>query len=248
MIKPKINLKVYITDRIRNFDNILKLLREVKKLILSVALLSLATVTMCQPKETVDAKANSILDALTRKTKSYKSIKAEFTVITYGRDKKPTDTQKGSLTVKGGKYKLDIKNQTVICDSTTTWTYLKDANEVQINTVDPTEKGSITPSNIFTIYQNGFKKHYEGEKTKGATTYETVDLYPNHPEKEKYHTLKLVINKQKNQIAEVIVLMKDGTMVKYSIDGFIANQDIPASTFTFDKSKYPGVEVEDLRD
>lgn len=218
-----------------------------KKLILFIALLPAAVVTMAQPKETVDSKANSVLESLTRKTKSYKTIKADFTIIVYGRDKKPTDTQKGNLITKGGKYKLDIKNQTVICDSTTTWTYLKDANEVQINNVDRSDKNSLTPSNIFTIYQNGFKKHYEGTTKKGATTLEMIDLYPMHPEKEKYHTIKLTINKTKGQITEVQIMMKDGTMVKYTVNAFTPNSDVPASTFIFDKSKYPGVEVEDLR-
>lgn len=216
-------------------------------MILFIALLPVAMVTVAQPKETVDAKANSILESLTKKTKSYKTIKADFTIIFYGRDKKPTDTQKGNLVTKGGKYKLDIKNQTVICDSTTTWTYLKDANEVQINSVDPSDKNSLTPNNIFTIYQKGFKKHYEGTTKKGATTLEVIDLYPMHPEKEKYHTLKFKINKEKGQIAEVQVMMKDGTMVKYTVNNFTPNGDVPASTFVFDKNKYPGVEVEDLR-
>ena len=201
-----------------------------------------------QPRQVEDVKANSILNSLTRKSKTYKSFKAGFTIVMYGRDKKPTDTQKGSLLVKGAKYKLDIKNQTVICDSSTVWTYLKDANEVQINNVDPKSKNAITPDNIFTIYKKGFKKHYEGESKQGNTIMETVDLYPIHPEKEKYHTLKFVINKEKNQIAEIKVMMKDGTMVYYIINTFATNINLPADTFSFNKKNYPDVEVEDLRD
>lgn len=217
-----------------------------KKIIMIVSCLAISVIAFAQ-EETVDAKANTILQALTKKTKSYKSIKAEFTVTTYGRDKKPTDAQNGSLTVKGGKYRLDIKNQLVICDSTTTWTFLKDANEVQINTVDPSEKSAITPSNIFTIYESGFKNHFESESKIGNANVTVIDLYPKHPEKEKYHTLKLSVDKDKSQIIEVQAMMKDGTMLTYTIRSFSTNTDLPATTFKFDKKDYPGVEVEDLR-
>jgi outer membrane lipoprotein carrier protein len=219
----------------------------VKKLIIFAAFLSGGISAFAQQEETVDAKANSILQSLSKKTKSYKSIKAEFTIVSYSKDKKPTDTQNGALTVKGAKYKLDIKNQVVICDSSTTWTYLKDANEVQINNVDPSDKNALTPNNIFTIYEKGFKTHFESEEKSGAFTLAIIDLYPKHPEKEKYHTLKLTINKDKDQITEVKVMLKDGTMMTYVIKTFTPNGDLSNSTFTFNAKDYPGVEVEDLR-
>jgi outer membrane lipoprotein-sorting protein len=220
----------------------------VKRLIAFVPLFLTTIVLFAQPEETVDARANSILQSLTKKTKSFRNIKAEFTVTSYGADKKPTDVQKGTLTVSGGKYRLDIKNQLVICDSLNTYTFLKDANEVQINSVDPNaEKGSITPSNIFTIYEKGFKTHFDGEAKQGNATIETIDLYPKHPEKEKYHTLKLSIDKDKNQVIEIQVLLKDGTVTKYTINTFSPNGTLPSSTFKFDKKDFPGAEIEDLR-
>jgi outer membrane lipoprotein carrier protein len=218
-----------------------------KKIVLFIAFCSFGLMVLAQ-EETADPKAKAILDALSKKTKTYRTIKTEFTVISYDKDKKPVDTQKGSLIVKGGKYKMDIKNQTVICDSTTTWTFLKDANEVQISNVDANaDKGSVSPTNIFTIYEKGFKSHFESETKSGNDPMDLIDLYPKHPEREQYHTLKLNINKEKNQITEVIVLKKDGTTMKYVINSFITNSDIPGATFIFNTKDYPGVEVEDLR-
>jgi outer membrane lipoprotein carrier protein len=219
----------------------------VKKLILSIAL-SLCAVALFAQEETIDAKANGILQSLSKKTKAYKSIKADFNITMYGKDKKVTETQKGKLIVKGGKYKLEVKNQVVISDSTTMWTYLKDANEVQINNVDHTDKGTISPTNIFTIYEKGFKSHFDKEETVNGVTTEHIDLYPKHPEKEKYHTLKLTIDKTKNQITGIQVLMKDGTTVEYTIDTFSADTDLLDATFKFNTKDYPGIDVEDLRE
>jgi outer membrane lipoprotein carrier protein len=204
---------------------------------------------MAQQAETIDAKANTILQSLDKKTKAYKTITADFTITTYGANKKPGDPLKGMLWVKGGKYKYDIKNQVVFSDSTTTWTYLKDANEVQINKVDPnSDKGSLSPATIFSFYQKGFKSHFVDEEKVNNIVCECVELYPKHPEKEKYHTIRLFIDKLKNQVVQAILLMKDGTTQVISIDKFTPNSGVTDATFTFDKKNYPGVEIEDLRE
>ena len=216
-----------------------------KKLVLTLVLCSCIVAMYAQPEETADPKAKAILQSLTKKTKAYKTIKAEFTMTMYGKDNKPTDSQKGNLIIKGGKYKFDMKNQVVISDSTTMWTYLKDANEVQINNVDhTTDKGNVSPATIFTIYEKGFKSHYESEEA----NIEVVDLYPKHPEKEKYHTIKLLIDKNKNQIVGIKVMLKDGTMMSYTINNFATDTSIMDTFFQFNAKDYPGVEVTDLRE
>jgi outer membrane lipoprotein carrier protein len=221
----------------------------VKKLILPFTFCLLSLSVIAQQEETPDAKANSLLQSLDKKTKSYKTINAEFTVTQYGKDKKPGDPQKGTIWVKGAKYKLDIKNQTIYCDSATTWTYLKDANEVQINKVDSSdEKGAISPATIFKFYEKGFKSRFVDEEKINNEPCECVDLYPKHPEKENYHTLRLFIDKVKNQVVEVQKIMKDGTMQVFVIDKFNPNIALADSIFSFDSKKFPGVEIEDLRE
>ena len=58
--------------------------------------------------------------------------------------------------LKGDKYKLEIAGQEIICNGNTLWTFIKDAEEVQVNEPEY-EEGSINPANIFTVYENGFK-------------------------------------------------------------------------------------------
>ena len=220
---------------------------ELKKLILILSL-GLGTFSLFAQEETVDPKAKAILESLDKKTKTYKTIKAEFTLTLSGKDGKAPDIQKGTLWVKGSKYKLDIKNQTVFCDSSTTWTYLKDANEVQINNVDPnSDKGNISPTTIFNFYEKGFKSHFDKEGKIGNVISEEIYLYPRHPEKEKFHTMILFIDKLKNEVIKVKVMMKDGSSQVYTIDKFVTNNDIPDSDFKFNAKDYPGVDVEDLR-
>ena len=192
-----------------------------------------------------DPKAKAILDELGRKTKAYTSIKADFTVVIQSRDKsKQPDSQKGSLVLKGSNYNLTLKGQEIISDGKNSWTYLKDNNEVQVNEVDPKDNENVSPTTIFTIYEKGYKYQFVSES--GST--QVINLYPINPEKKKFHTIKLEIDKVKKQLSSFTVLMKDGSSMVYSITAFVTNQEVAASLFTFDAKKHPGVEVVDLRD
>lgn len=197
------------------------------------------------PQEPVDKKAKGILDELSVKTKAYTTIKAEFSVTVESKDKKK-ETQNGTISIKGGKYKLEISGQEIICDGKTTWTYLKDANEVQINDVDP-KSDELNPSKIFTIYEKDFKYKFDKEETTGGVVIQTINLYPTAPDKKKFHTVKLMIDKNKKQISSVKTLMKDGSSTTYTIKTFSPNLDMKDSNFTFDKAAHPGVEITDLR-
>ena len=188
-----------------------------------------------------DPKAKAILDALSAKTKSYSTIKAKFTWEIHKKDQTSTK-QEGSIVTKGSKYKLDIPGHSIFSDGETVWDYIKEANEVQVTEVEEDED-AINPSTIFTIYEKGFKYKFAGED--GAT--QVVNLYPENPDKKRYHTVKLFIDKNKNQISSLEMLMKDGTKQTYTIQSFLGNSDIPDSFFVFDAKKHPGVMVEDLR-
>lgn len=195
----------------------------------------------------VDPKAKKILDEVSSTTKLHKTIQADFTFKNEHKDKKVSEIQEGSISIKGEKFKLSISGQDIISDSKTTWTYLKDANEVQINNtvINPDE---VSPTTIFTIYEKGFKSKFDKEETTGGKTYELITLFPNEPEKKPYHTVKLKIDKAAKQISELKVMSKDGSVKTYTVKKFTPNLDLPDNTFTFDLKKYPGIEVVDLRE
>src|ERR1700748_3609356 len=77
-----------------------------------------------------DPKAKAILDDLSKTTKSYKTISAEYELVLLKKEKKQTDKQTGKIEVKGNKFKLEIPGNTIVCDGKTVWTHNKDAQEV----------------------------------------------------------------------------------------------------------------------
>ncbi len=201
--------------------------------------------SFCQTNDTQDPKAKAILDELSSKTKAYTSIKAEFTVAVQGKDKtKKPDIQKGALQLKGNKYKLEIKGQEITSDGKTSWTFLKDNNEVQVNDADQNMSDGLSPTTLFTIYEKGYKFRFESE----TASSQSINLYPLNPDKKKFHTLLLTIDKAKKQIISCAALMKDGSRIDYTLTSFITNSPMPEGMFNFDPKAHPGVEVIDLRD
>ncbi len=189
-----------------------------------------------------DPQAKKILDDLSAKTKAFTTIKAEFSFVNEKKDK-TKDTQNGKIQTKGTKYKLEIPGHEIYCDGKTVWDYIKDANEVQIKDMETGGDDAVNPSSIFTIYEKGYKYKFEGED---ATT-QTISLFPENPDKKKFHTSKLYIDKTKKQISSVKMMMKDGTTQTYTIKTFEGNAAIPDTDFTFNSKSHPGISVEDLR-
>lgn len=208
-----------------------------KKLIAVVFLSMVYFATTAQ-----DAQAKKILDELSAKTKAYTTIKAEFSFVNEKKDK-TKDTQNGKIQTKGSKYKLEIPGHDIYCDGKTVWDYIKDANEVQIKDMETGGDGGLNPSTIFTIYEKGYKYKFEGEDA----IIQTISLFPENPDKKKFHTSKLYIDKTKKQISSVKMLMKDGSTQTYTIKTFEGNANIPDSDFTFNAKAHPGISIEDLR-
>ncbi len=191
-----------------------------------------------------DTKAKEILDKLSAKTKSYSTIKADFQYSMVNKTDGLNETQSGKIEIKGNSYLLTIQGQDIISDGKTIWTHIKESEEVQINSVSEDDEEGISPNKIFTMYETGFKYKYVDEKN----NIQTVSLYPKDAEAKAYHRISLMIDKTKQQITEVTIFGKDGTQTTYKIKSFTPNTAISDAYFTFNKSKYPNVEVIDLRD
>jgi outer membrane lipoprotein-sorting protein len=212
-----------------------------------VLLLLVAVGYMHQAQAQTDAKAKTILNAVSKKYRSYDVVKTDFSLVIDHQQANAKETQQGTLYVKANanKYKITMTSQDMISDGKTLWTYLKEEKEVQVTNVNNGDE-ALNPAKIFTIYEKGFKYLYTGEKKLGAKVYQTIDLTPTDINKS-YFKIRLTIDKVAKQIAGVLIFEKNGNKYTYNVKIFVPNVKVPESTFTFDAKKYPGVEVVDLR-
>ncbi len=192
-----------------------------------------------------DAKSRNILGKLSKNYRSYKTIKADVAFTIDNKKENIKENQKGKVFMKGGKFRLELGEQTLISDGKTLWTYLKDVNEVTVSPFEPVE-GELSPTNLFTIYEKGFESYYVGEANRGKNKVHNIDIVPTD-KKKSFFKIRLVIDRQKEQIVQAVVFDKNGTLYTYDIQNFVTNTAIADTQFGFDKTKYPGVEVVDLR-
>jgi outer membrane lipoprotein carrier protein len=188
-----------------------------------------------------DSKATTILNEVSAKTKAYKSIRIDFTYTMENKKEKINDKFTGSLLSKGDKYKLSIARQDVICDGKTMWTFLKESNEVQINSAGA-DDDAFTPTKLLTNYTKDYKSKFIEESGNS----QVIELYPIAKGKS-YTKVKLSIDKAKKQIQQFIIYDRGGSVFTYNVNKFIADQLINDKEFTFNKAEHPGVTMDDMR-
>ena len=202
----------------------------------------------CLNAQDQDPKAKTVLDELSKVTKAYKTITADYVYTIFNKEKKQTDKLTGKVQVKGSKFKLVIPGNIIVCDGKTIWNHNKDAAEVTIKNFDPNNEEQLNPSKIFTLYETGYKYKYDKEEKIGTITCHVIDLIPAlKPEKKKFHTIKLYIDKTKKQVVQLKMLMKDQGVQVYEIKSFKPNADIADAIFTFDTKPFKSDQIIDER-
>jgi len=215
-----------------------------KKLI-SLAIFAVADITSTA-SYSQDAKAKAVLDKVSSKVKSLKTLKANFSLTINDAKGKAKDTKTGTFLMKGSKYRVNMKGQEIICDAKTVWTYLKDNKEVQVASFNPAEQ-TISPSKLFSgSFEKEYTFKYAGEKTAAGKKVDVVELTPKNKAKG-FNKVELYVDKASGMISGGNVYEKSGNYYSYSISGISTNAAIADSEFTFDAKKNPGVEVIDLR-
>ena len=193
-----------------------------------------------------DPEAKKVLDAASTKVKGYKTLKTTFTFKLESANGKTNETKKGTMFLKGTKYRVIFAGQEIFCDGANTWTYDKRANEVQVSKAD-NSTSTITPQKLFTnFYDKDFLYKLNGDiKLNGKATQE-VEMTPYDKTKPFFKVL-LWVDKARKNISGAKVLNKDGNKYSITVGTFTPNAAVTDAQFVFDQKKYPGVEVIDLR-
>lgn len=186
-------------------------------------------------------RAKEILDQVSKKTASYSTIEAHFKNSIISQAAAINESQNGILYIQGDLYRLEMDAQTIISDGESNWIHLVDEGEVQITEVDEEEEESMSPSKMFTIYQEGYKYQFVSES---ANSY-TIDLIPE--ESGSFIKIELRINIKEMRITGFTLFDKNGGSYAYDISIFKANQTFAEGFFQFDAAAHPNIDVIDLR-
>ena len=213
-------------------------------LILLISFLS----SQCQPKGggNNDPAAKKILDAVSTKFKSFKSVQSSFSLKIENNAGKTLGAKSGMIYMKGVKYRINVTGQEIFCDGSNISTYDKSTNELTITKIDPSVN-SITPQKIFTnFYDKDFLYKLNGDTKVGTKMVQQVELTPTDKSKPFFKVL-LNIDKKNQAISSTKIFEKSGNIYLYEISNMNTSTLVSDGQFLFDAKKYPGVEVIDLR-
>jgi outer membrane lipoprotein-sorting protein len=215
-----------------------------RRIFLTGAVLIIAFFSQAQQ----DTKAKSILDEVSGKTKTFKTISADFSFSMENKEMSINEKNDGSIILKGQKYFVDLPGAgiKVYSDGKTNWNYMKQGNQVTISTIEDAGSELMDPSSLFSIYEKGFSSKFVAEKNVGGKVVYQIDLFP---DKKEYDVSKITIeiNKSTMMIQSAQLFGTDGNIYGIVVKKMETNKDFPENDFTFDAMKYPDVEVIDLR-
>lgn len=189
-----------------------------------------------------DPDAKKILDAVSAKFKGFKSVQSKFTLKIENSGGKSLGSKAGTVSMKGTKYRISVTGQEIFCDGSNVWTLDKAAKEVTISKLDGSNN-TITPQKLFT---NFYDKDFLYKLNSEAKGIQEIELTPIDKSKPFFKVL-VYVNKASQTIASTKVFEKAGNKYTYSVSGMNTSSVVPDATFVFDQTKYPGVEVVDLR-
>ncbi|MEP6700690.1 MAG: outer membrane lipoprotein carrier protein LolA [Bacteroidota bacterium] len=214
-----------------------------KKLFLFIPLHVLTIMVSAQSS---DPAAKAVLDAVSAKFKTFSTVQASFIYKVENAAGKALSTKAGTILMKGTKYRVTFSGQEIFCNGTTIWNYDKAANEVSISKLDASS-GMITPQKLFTnFYDKDFRYILNGEKKSGAKVLQEIELTPLDKSKP-FFKVYLQVDKAAKTIYSTKVLENAGNRFTYTVSKMKTNAAMADNQFSFDKSKYPGVEEVDLR-
>lgn len=193
-----------------------------------------------------DPAAKVILDKVSAKFKTYKSVQAAFTMNVEDYTGKVVATRTGNLTMKGDKYRIAMKEQEILSNGVDLWNYDANTNEVQISKLDPSQE-EITPQKMFSnFYDKDFLYKLNGEKKVGSKVLQEIELTPTN-KNQSFHKVYVLIDNATNTLTGMKVLENNKNQIVYTITSFSGKPVLTDETFVFNTKRYPGVEVIDLR-
>lgn len=136
-----------------------------------------------------------------------------------------------------------MTDQEVFNDGITVTTFLKADNECYTTPVDELDNEEMmTPEELLTMYEDGYNVRFGGEQEYAGTMCDVIFLYPKNPADAKFHTVKMLVHRERNEVVYAFLKGKDGTNLKYKLVEMEIDVEMDDDMFIFTEEEHPGVE------
>jgi len=211
-------------------------------LVLSTFLLLSVSTLLAQQTD----KAVSLLNQASAAYLKAGGVKATFTLQLNQAGGVKGDLMRGSIKLKGKKFKLEVDDMITWFDGSNQWVYLKQNQEVNVSNPTEEELLMVNPVNVFQLYKHGYASSYQGLKPYNGKQVHCITLTP----KNKYSTLKDIIalfDKDSLRPMQINIVNKDQSGTLITIPTYQTKQTYPDNLFVYPAKDYPSNQVIDLR-
>ncbi len=228
----------------------MKFLRKLFILTLLFAPLSIMS-TWAQPAsvktDPTDVKTKTLLDKVKKQYDGYNSLESKFKVESKAAEQAKPDVNTGKLYQKGTSFRAEWGTDFIMGNGKIIWQ--KAGNSVIMKNANGKDVDDLmTPSTLIRMYEKKeFTFAITGEGAEGWSKKAIILTGKPSRRSSEFTKITLVIDQKTNHIVSVTTYGRDQTHSKVSLDAPVLNQTYSDALFNFDKSKYPGVKVQDLR-
>ena len=200
-----------------------------KKQVLVIISMLIGTTLFAQK----DPAAKKVLDAVSAKVKTFKGIKADFSIKSFSSKGKANGVKTGNIVIKNQKYLLKQGKTEIICDGKTIWNF----DGSKTITVSPADESNqtLSPQNLLS---NFYDKDFNYKLIPGTGNFNEVELTP-IDKKKSFKTVTVFIDKAKNMITKALILDLSSNKVEFSLNNLNTTEPVQDNLFIFNKAKYP---------
>ncbi len=164
-------------------------------------------------------------------------LTASFT-LDYGQQKVT-----GTMKAAGKKFALQTSSTSIWYDGKSMWTYNAKTAETTLMNPTPQEVAEANPLSIVNSYSSNFIATFAKSQIKGS---KTIVLTPKSKQSG-YKSVHVTIPNGSAYPSKLVVIPTSGQKVTVTITQVKNGHKLPNATFVYPKSKYPKVEIVDLR-
>lgn len=191
------------------------------------------------------SKADQLLKEVATKFKSYENV-----VFNYKGNLQNTKSQlnmdvQGEATLSGENYNVEFMGSTYIYNGSKLYVVNREDEQVTISNQTDSDEGLISPTNILTFYEKGYRSEWDIEQNVRGRKIQYIKLTPIKSDSE-YKQVLLGIDINTKHIYNAIVTENSGTKATFTLLSLKTNQPLSKKCFNFDASDYDGWDIENL--
>ena len=210
-----------------------------KRLTYSICLLIISIIGL-QAQNNADAER--IIDNILNQVRT-SAISTAFTLKVSEKNAVNSQSGSGTFIMKGSKFVLEMDNMKAWFDGKTQWAYLAESNEVSITEPTESELADTNPMAILSKYRS--KCVIRFSKTK-LTQNNVVEMLPKD-KKSEIVRIEIQSAKSTGHPVSIKMVAKNGTTTLLTLSNYQKNMKVSDDIFVFNKAKYKGVTMNDLR-